>query len=156
MRAAWQPFPYPILAVSIHFGQREANAVGGNAQGDTPGINDHGFSIAVTDTAVMTKLAGGDHVHLVFNGACSEQREPMILSRLQCERSGAQKYVRTLNGQLSIQLRESQVVTDRQANVAKLCFDQTGLVTAHDVVGFFERDGARNVDVEEMKLPVGA
>ena len=82
MSVARQTSPHFILVIQVDFSDGYTDAIFGNCHGNSPWINNHGFSITISFTTMMSKLTGGKYPGLVLDGSGSKEWSPVIFTGL--------------------------------------------------------------------------
>ncbi len=114
---------YVSDALVVDIAYRRARSIGALRNDGAPGIDDHAVTERGSRSRVNTPLTCRKQPTLIFDGARSEQRAPVVLTSLLGERGGHNQDVRSASPQLGIQQRKPQIVTDRKPHLEALDVD---------------------------------
>jgi hypothetical protein len=105
---------------------------------------------------VAAALGRGDHENLVLDGPGPQQRLPVRLAGLGREGAGHGHEARPASGELAVELRETHVVADREAQASERRGGHHALLAGGDADRLFDHITAviAQIDVEEVDLPV--
>ncbi len=104
----------PLDSRQVGLGEDVALAVGGLGQDDPPRVHDHRPSARVLPGGVGPVLVGGDHVQLVLDRPGPQQDLPVVAGGGEREGGRDGDQLGAPDGEDPVQLREAQVVADRQ------------------------------------------
>ena len=93
---------YSLLEIRDH----EADAVRALGHDRPPRIDDHPVTVGGPPLSVSPPLTGGDHPGLALDSAGSQQRVPVVLTRLQSERRGNEQRLGPLIDERPVELRD--------------------------------------------------
>lgn len=141
--------------VRIDLRQADPGAVGAASNDHAPWIDDHRVPIARPAFEMVPGLCGCDDPAEVLDRPGPDERFPVILSGEERECGRDQQYLGASPRELSVQLRETEVVADRHAEACERRVGNDDLVTGFDLTALANRRSVIKVDVEEMDLPIG-
>src|SRR5918997_435151 len=115
--------------------RREGEAVAVRARGEDrpPGVHYHGPSVGPATVGLPAPLCGRDHKRLILNRPRPEQQLPVILAGLQGERRRDRQNLGAAQRQETVQLWETHVVADREAQGGGAGFGGHDLLARRDV-----------------------
>src|SRR6266545_5884451 len=79
-----------------------------------PGINDRALAVGAAAAGVAAPLPRGNDVGLAFDGPGAQEDVPMIFARGERERRRHDDDLGSAIGELAIELRETEAVSDRE------------------------------------------
>src|SRR5690606_20231021 len=75
-----------VEMAEIERGRDQGRSIGRLSHNHTPGIHDHRATVAPLSRRVLADLTGGNHEHLVLDGASADERLPVVTPRGEGER----------------------------------------------------------------------
>src|SRR5262245_35104552 len=103
---------------------------------------------------VLAPLRGRSHVTLVFDRAGAQEHVPVVLARVQREGRGHEQELGAGAGQLTVELGEAQVVTDRQTDLETGDTDDVRDIARTRARRLAQGSAIREVYVEQVDLVV--
>ncbi|MCY1176137.1 hypothetical protein D9M73_163980 [compost metagenome] len=149
------PRPDGRLFAAVAFGQQHGLALILLCQHTPPRVDDGGMPEGFPRPRMRAALGSREHITLGLDGPRTNQHIPMRRAghRREGRRGGNQ--FRAGCAQFAVQLREAQVVTDRQANPPNRCVRHHDPTAISIVIGFTITAAiVGHVDVEQVQLVV--
>src|SRR5918994_3441113 len=106
----------------IELGDGHADPVGRASHDPSPGVDNHAVAVVPALAAGRTPrspLSGRDDEGLIFDRPRAKEHVPVVLPRLEPERCGHEHDRRTADDELTEELREPNVVADREPDAAE-------------------------------------
>src|SRR5262249_43259559 len=136
-------------------GDDDALSIASAGDDRTPRVYDHGVAVACVPGRMGPALGRGEDVDLVLDRASSQHDFPVVPAGLHREGRGYRDETRSPGGEPPIQLREPEVVADRQTHrYASERGDDDLLTRSHRRRLLIGRP--LDLDVEEVELPIAS
>ena len=156
MRQARQLAPHAGEVAAIDLGQRDPLAVRGARHHHAPRIDDQRVPEVREAVRAGARLVRRQEVALVLDRACPAEHLPVRRAGREGEGGRHEQQLRTGTALPAVELREAEVVADRQPERTELGREDDHLGAGGARVGLAHGHASGNVDVEQVDLAVAA